>query len=112
MVGTFALLVMHNLGHLGAPSAIVEDVVVDPALPRPRHRPGDDALRASSAAERSGCYKLVLSSERQARPGARLLRVARLRAPRLQLPRSISTGDRRMSSIAETDQPLLIADSV
>ena len=31
IVGTFALLVMDNLGHLGAPSAIVEDVVVAPA---------------------------------------------------------------------------------
>jgi hypothetical protein len=31
IVGTFALLVMHNLGHLGAPSAIVEDVVVAPS---------------------------------------------------------------------------------
>ena len=30
VVGSFALLVMHNLGHLGAPSAIVEDVVVAP----------------------------------------------------------------------------------
>ncbi len=30
VVGTFALLVMDNLGHMGAPSAIVEDVVVDP----------------------------------------------------------------------------------
>jgi hypothetical protein len=29
IVGTFALLVMHNLGHLGAPSAIVEDVAVE-----------------------------------------------------------------------------------
>ena len=31
IVGSFALLIMDNLGHLGAPSAIVEDVVVDPA---------------------------------------------------------------------------------
>ena len=30
-VGTFALLVMHNLAHCGTPSAIVEDVVVSPA---------------------------------------------------------------------------------
>src|SRR3977135_995264 len=28
IVGSFALLVMDNLGHCGAPSAIVEDVVV------------------------------------------------------------------------------------
>jgi len=30
IISSYALLVMHNLGHLGAPSAIVEDVVVDP----------------------------------------------------------------------------------
>ncbi len=30
IVGSFALLVMDNLGHLGAPSGIVEDVVVAP----------------------------------------------------------------------------------
>ena len=30
IVGSFALLVMDNLGHLGAPSGIVEDVVVSP----------------------------------------------------------------------------------
>ena len=30
VVGTFALLIMDNLGHLGAPSAVVEDVAVDP----------------------------------------------------------------------------------
>ncbi len=32
IVGSFALLIMDNLGHLGAPSAIVEDVVVGPVL--------------------------------------------------------------------------------
>ena len=31
VVGTFALLIMDKLGHLGAPSAVVEDVAVDPA---------------------------------------------------------------------------------
>lgn len=60
-VGTFALLVMDNLGHLGAPSAVVEDVAVDPA----HHGQGigrlmmKDALRRAKA---KGCYKLVLSS--------------------------------------------------
>ncbi|MEN9905703.1 MAG: hypothetical protein RLZZ555_2268, partial [Pseudomonadota bacterium] len=29
VLGSYALLVMHNLAHLGTPSAIVEDVVVD-----------------------------------------------------------------------------------
>lgn len=32
IVGTFALLIMDNLGHLGMPSAIIEDVAVDPIL--------------------------------------------------------------------------------
>lgn len=30
IVGSFEMLIMDNLGHLGAPSAIIEDVVVDP----------------------------------------------------------------------------------
>ena len=32
VIGTFALLVMFNLGHCGAPSAIIEDIVVDPDM--------------------------------------------------------------------------------
>ncbi|MGI9215868.1 MAG: GNAT family N-acetyltransferase, partial [Hydrogenophaga sp.] len=31
VVGSYALLVMHNLAHRGTPSAIAEDVVVDQA---------------------------------------------------------------------------------
>ena len=61
VVGTFALLVMDNLGHLGAPSAIVEDVMVAPE----RHRNGIGADMMRFAVERArhkGCYKLVLSS--------------------------------------------------
>src|SRR5690242_10198947 len=30
VVGSFALLIMDNLGHLGAASGVIEDVVVDP----------------------------------------------------------------------------------
>jgi GNAT superfamily N-acetyltransferase len=61
MVGSFALLVMDNLGHLGAPSGIVEDVVVAPA----RQSNGVGAAMMRFAMERcreKGCYKLVLSS--------------------------------------------------
>lgn len=61
VVGSFALLIMDNLGHLGAPSAIVEDVVVDPTL----HGEGigQAMMRfAVSQAGNKGCYKLVLSS--------------------------------------------------
>ena len=61
IVGSFALLIMDNLGHLGAPSAIVEDVVVDPAM----HGQGigQAMMRfATGLAREKGCYKLVLSS--------------------------------------------------
>lgn len=67
-VGTFALLVMHNLAHCGTPSAIVEDVVVSP------HHQGQGIGRqmmahARELARQAGCYKLVLSSN-QKREGA------------------------------------------
>ncbi len=61
IVGSFALLIMDNLGHLGAPSAIVEDVVVDPAL----HGGGIGKAMmrfAADVARDKSCYKLVLSS--------------------------------------------------
>jgi len=61
IVGSFALLIMDNLGHLGAPSAIVEDVVVDPA----RHRQGIGKAMmcfAIARAREKRCYKIVLSS--------------------------------------------------
>jgi GNAT superfamily N-acetyltransferase len=61
IVGSFALLVMDNLGHLGAPSAIVEDVVVDPALQG--NGIGRAMMRfAAGKAREKNCYKLVLSS--------------------------------------------------
>lgn len=68
VVGSFALLIMDNLAHLGARSAIVEDVCVDE-----RHR-GQGIGRAmmTHAIERAracGCYKLSLSSN-VARPDA------------------------------------------
>jgi GNAT superfamily N-acetyltransferase len=61
IVGSFALLVMDNLGHLGSPSGIVEDVVVAPA----RQSRGIGAAMMRFALERcreKRCYKLVLSS--------------------------------------------------
>ena len=62
VVGTFALLIMDNLGHLGAPSAMVEDVAVAPAAAGPRHRPGDDALRPRPCREARAATRSVLSS--------------------------------------------------
>jgi GNAT superfamily N-acetyltransferase len=61
IVGTLALLIMDNLGHLGAKSAVVEDVVVDPALQR--HGIGKVMMRdAMTRAAAKHCYKMTLSS--------------------------------------------------
>ena len=61
IVGSFALLVMHNLGHLGAPSAILEDVVVAPALQG--QGIGKAMVRfALDLSRAKGCYKLTLAS--------------------------------------------------
>ncbi len=61
VVASFTLLVMDNLGHLGAPSAIIEDVVVDPS--RHREEIGQFMmLFAAGIARKKGCYKLMLSA--------------------------------------------------
>jgi GNAT superfamily N-acetyltransferase len=61
IVGVFALLVMDNLGHLGAPSGVVEDVVVREDW---RHRGiGQEMMGfAMEYCKSRGCYKLALSS--------------------------------------------------
>ena len=61
IVGTFALLIMDNLGHLGAPSAVVEDVAVHASMQ------GQGIGRAmmdfaKRQCQKHGCYKLALSS--------------------------------------------------
>lgn len=61
IVGSFALLIMDNLGHFGAPSAIVEDVVVGPVLHG--RGVGRAMMRfAMTRAQEKHCYKMVLSS--------------------------------------------------
>jgi GNAT superfamily N-acetyltransferase len=60
-VGTFALMVMDNLAHRGAPSAIVEDLCVDEGMRRQGVGRAMMAF-AMSYAEANGCYKLALSS--------------------------------------------------
>jgi GNAT superfamily N-acetyltransferase len=61
IVGCYALLIMDNLGHRGAPSAIVEEVLVAPA----DHGCGIGRAMLHDARRRAkiaGCYKLMLSS--------------------------------------------------
>ncbi len=61
VVGTFALLVMDNLGHGGAPEGVVENVVVEAS----RRGQGIGAAMMRFAMDRcadAGCYKMVLSS--------------------------------------------------
>lgn len=60
-VGSFALLIMDNLGHSGTPSAIVEDVAVHPE--HQRQGIGKAMMKlAISLSREAGCYKLLLSS--------------------------------------------------
>ena len=64
VVGTFSLLIMDNLAHVGAPSGVVEDVVV-----HSRWRGqgvGRRMMRfAMGRCREAGCYKLALSSNRK-----------------------------------------------
>ena len=64
MVGTFTLLIIDNLAHRGAKSAILEDVVVAGDL----RGQGIGRRMLSDAAQlcrEKGCYKIVLSSNRR-----------------------------------------------
>jgi GNAT superfamily N-acetyltransferase len=61
IVGTFALLIMDNLAHMGTPSGVLEDVVVQ----RDWQGKGVGKQMARFAMDRCrerGCYKLALSS--------------------------------------------------
>lgn len=64
VVGTFALLIMDNLAHMGAPSAVIEDVNVAPI--RQGQGVGTRLMEyAMAKAREAGCYKLVLSSAKE-----------------------------------------------
>jgi GNAT superfamily N-acetyltransferase len=61
LAGTFALLIMDNLGECGTPSGIVEDVVVEPEVQR--HGVGRAMMeQAMAICRQKGCYKMMLSS--------------------------------------------------
>ncbi len=61
IVGTYTLLIMINIGHLGTPSAVVESVAVAPS--RQGRGIGEAMMEhAIATAEKNGCYKLTLSS--------------------------------------------------
>ncbi|HSW20515.1 MAG TPA: GNAT family N-acetyltransferase [Ramlibacter sp.] len=63
VIASYALLVMHNLAHRGAPSAVAEDVVV--AFDRHGLGIGRRLMaHAMEQAREAGCYKLALSSNR------------------------------------------------
>ncbi len=61
VVGSYALLIMHNLAHEGSPSAIAEDVVVDPRA-QAQGIGRQMMAHAMERARQAGCYKLALSS--------------------------------------------------
>ncbi len=61
IVGTFALLIMDNLAHCGAPSGIVEDVIVHPSW-RGKGIGRQLMFYAKQRCRDAGCYKLALSS--------------------------------------------------
>ena len=61
IIGTFELLIMDNLAHMGAPSGVLEDVVVH----RDWRGKGVGKQMVKFAMDRcreKGCYKLALSS--------------------------------------------------
>ncbi len=61
IIGTFALLIMDNLAHVGAPSGIVEDVVIHSNWRG--HGFGKQMMRyAMDQCRQAKCYKMMLSS--------------------------------------------------
>ena len=61
IVGTFELLIMDNLAHLGTPSGIVEDVVVRSDF-QGQGVGKKMMLVALDECRKNGCYKMTLSS--------------------------------------------------
>ena len=61
VLGTFSLLIMDKLSHMGAKSGIVDDVVVHPNW-QGKGIGKKMMLFAKEKCKESGCYKLMLSS--------------------------------------------------
>jgi len=61
VVGTFAMLIMENLAHFGAPSAVIEDMVVHPDW-QGRGIGTSMVEHALRVCGENRCYKLALSS--------------------------------------------------
>lgn len=61
IIGSFELLIMDNLGHLGAPSAVIEDVVVEPEW-QGRGIGKMMMKKALQICNERGCYKVTISS--------------------------------------------------
>jgi len=70
LVGTFALLFMDNLGHRGAPSAVLEDVVVAQEL-RGQGIGKEMMAYANEICRQRGCYKMTFSSNLNREPAHR-----------------------------------------
>ncbi len=70
VVGTFALLIMDNLAHLGARSGVVEDVVVREDL-RGTGIGRQMMEFARARCREAGCYKMALSSNLKREPAHR-----------------------------------------
>jgi len=70
VVGAFELLIMDNFSKAGIPSAVVEDVAVDPKCQG--SGVGKKMMRfAMGKCRKAGCYKLALSSSRKRVPAHR-----------------------------------------
>lgn len=61
LAATYALLIMQNIAHLGAKSAIVEQVMVDPGV-QGQGLGTAMMAHAMEVARAEGCYKVALSS--------------------------------------------------
>ena len=70
IVGTFALLIMDNLAHMGAPSGVIEDVVVRKDW-RGKGVGRQMMWFAIDRCRERGCYKLSLSSNLKRRAAHR-----------------------------------------